>query len=387
MGKTGKNFFTSVVCSAILLAASAAAQAQSLKGYWKGDDGNPTPGGAVDTTGTWANGTYVAPATTSTTKAPVTFANPTSMSFTAGGGYVSIPSFSWPTGGPVSVAYWGYVTTAQLSNGALFSAGNLEAPNRFLIHGPWGADGKLYWDYGDWQVAAGRISFDYSPHLNKWVHVTCVSAGNGGSYKAIYFNGVRVIEDTGPSDGPKVALSGLDIGRFQLDGMEHQGLVDDFRIYDYVLTQAEITALATAAVTPATPGGLTATPGLTTMQLDWNADATALSFNLGWSLTNGGSYTYVNVATNTYTFTGLPNGTTYFYVVNAVNNAGQSANSSQISATTLTPPPPPPRTQKLGSRHMCGASSIGSGDLLWGAILVALVALALYRTRPSANLR
>jgi hypothetical protein len=306
MGKTGEKFFTFIVCSAIVLAASAAAQAQSLKGHWKGDDGNPTPGGAVDSSGTWANGTYVAPATTSTTKAPLPgVANPTSMSFTAGGGYVSVPSFSWPTGGPVSVAYWGFVTTAQKSNGALFSAGNQENPSRFMIHGPWG-DGNLYWDYGD-LTGTGRILTSYASHFDKWVHVACVSAGNAGSYKAIYLNGVLAIEDTGASDGPKAALSGLEIGRFQLDGMEHQGLVDDFRIYDYVLTPAEITALATRATVPATPGGLTATPGLTTMQLDWNADATALSFNLGWSVTSGGAYTYVNVATNTYTFTGLPN--------------------------------------------------------------------------------
>ena len=79
MGKTGANFFTSVVCSAIVLAASAAAQAQSLKGYWKGDDGNPTPGAAVDSSGNGNNGTYNGTATTSTTKAPVTFTNLTSM--------------------------------------------------------------------------------------------------------------------------------------------------------------------------------------------------------------------------------------------------------------------------------------------------------------------
>jgi hypothetical protein len=74
-------------------------------------------------------------------------------------------------------------------------------------------------------------------------------------------------------------------------------------------------------------------------------------------------------------------------VVNAVNNAGQSADSAQISATTLTPPPPPPRTQKLGERHMCGWSSVGSGDV-WGLIAMAIAAaLVFYRIRPSANLR
>jgi len=66
MGKTGENLFTSVLCSAIVLAASAAAQAQAgPKGYWKGDDGNPTPGAAVDSSGNGNNGTYTGRARTS----------------------------------------------------------------------------------------------------------------------------------------------------------------------------------------------------------------------------------------------------------------------------------------------------------------------------------
>jgi hypothetical protein len=54
--------------------------------------------------------------------------------------------------------------------------------------------------------------------------------------------------------------------------------------------------------------------------------------------------TYTTIAsptTTNYTDTGLANGTTYYYVVSAVNAAGQSGNSSQVSATPAVVPPPP----------------------------------------------
>jgi fibronectin type 3 domain-containing protein len=43
-------------------------------------------------------------------------------------------------------------------------------------------------------------------------------------------------------------------------------------------------------------------------------------------------------ATTSYTDVGLANGTTYFYVVTAVNAIGESANSNQASATPQGPP-------------------------------------------------
>ena len=48
--------------------------------------------------------------------------------------------------------------------------------------------------------------------------------------------------------------------------------------------------------------------------------------------TAGPYSTITNVSGVTFTNTGLVNGTTYYYVVTAVNAGGQSANSSQVSA-------------------------------------------------------
>ena len=52
------------------------------------------------------------------------------------------------------------------------------------------------------------------------------------------------------------------------------------------------------------------------------------------SLTNGGPYTVIgNPNTASYSDLTAANGTTYYYVVSAINAAGESANSNQVSAT------------------------------------------------------
>ncbi|HPD32128.1 MAG TPA: fibronectin type III domain-containing protein [Phycisphaerae bacterium] len=85
---------------------------------------------------------------------------------------------------------------------------------------------------------------------------------------------------------------------------------------------------------PPVPTGLTATPGNGQIALAWNVSAGATSYNVKRSTASGGPYTTIaSPTTNSYTNTGLTNGTVYYYVVSAVNAAGESANSSQVSAT------------------------------------------------------
>jgi hypothetical protein len=79
---------------------------------------------------------------------------------------------------------------------------------------------------------------------------------------------------------------------------------------------------------------LTATAGSTQVVLNWSASSGATSYNVKSSTTNGGPYSIIASPTTTsYTNTGLVSGTTYFYVVSALNGAGESTNSSQVSTT------------------------------------------------------
>ncbi|QJD87157.1 cellulase family glycosylhydrolase [Cohnella herbarum] len=88
---------------------------------------------------------------------------------------------------------------------------------------------------------------------------------------------------------------------------------------------------------PSAPTGLTATGGNAQATLSWVASSGAASYTVKRAATSGGPYT--NVATGltatSYTNTGLTNGTAYYYVVSAVNAAGESANSAQATATPV----------------------------------------------------
>jgi len=89
---------------------------------------------------------------------------------------------------------------------------------------------------------------------------------------------------------------------------------------------------------PAMPTGLQATAGNAQVSLTWNASTGATSYNVKRSTTSGGPYTKISSPTApSYTDTGLTNGTPYYYVVTAVNSAGESAASSQATATPTTP--------------------------------------------------
>lgn len=99
-------------------------------------------------------------------------------------------------------------------------------------------------------------------------------------------------------------------------------------------------------VLPPAPTGLVASPGSLRVVLTWSAASGATSYNVKRSTTSGGPYSTVAslVVGSTFTDSGLTNGTTYYYVVSAVNAAGEGPNSTQASAT---PQPPPPTTLQL----------------------------------------
>lgn len=129
------------------------------------------------------------------------------------------------------------------------------------------------------------------------------------------------------------------------------GLTDNTTYY-YVVTaqnsagesaasvQVAASTLAANAPPPsvaAAPTGINATGGDTQVTLSWAAVTGASSYNVYWSTTSGvTTATGMRIAgvSSPYVQTGLGAGTTYFYIVTAVNGAGESGPSVQASAST-----------------------------------------------------
>jgi len=113
---------------------------------------------------------------------------------------------------------------------------------------------------------------------------------------------------------------------------------------------------------PPVPTGVTAAAGDTKVGLRWSAATGATSYHLKRSTTSGGPYTRIASPTWTgYTDLGVNNGTTYFYVVSAVNSAGESGNSAQVSARPVAATTPGP----TGPSAAAGDSQVG---LRWSAV-------------------
>ncbi|MEO7098792.1 MAG: RICIN domain-containing protein [Luteolibacter sp.] len=92
-------------------------------------------------------------------------------------------------------------------------------------------------------------------------------------------------------------------------------------------------------VTPAAPAAFLAAAGENTVSLRWQPSFGATSYTIKRATTSGGPYSTLasGVTASSYTDAAVTNGTTYYYVVDAINSAGTSADSPADSATPIIP--------------------------------------------------
>jgi len=165
---------------------------------------------------------------------------------------------------------------------------------------------------------------------NQQVTLTWTASAGAATYHV-----KRTATSGGPytQAGTAATTSYIDSGL--TDGTKYYYVVSAMNSVGESANSTEVSATPAPMVgSPATPTGLTAAAGNAQVGLSWTASNGANGYHVKRSTTSGGPYTQVSAPmTTSYTDTGLANGTTYYYVVSALNTAGESGNSSQASAT------------------------------------------------------
>ena len=88
---------------------------------------------------------------------------------------------------------------------------------------------------------------------------------------------------------------------------------------------------------PPPPTGLAATASYRQVVLTWNPSLGATNYNIKRSTVSGNEITIASTSSTNYTDLNVVSGTTYYYIVSAVNANGEGMNSAEVSATL--PPP------------------------------------------------
>ena len=119
---------------------------------------------------------------------------------------------------------------------------------------------------------------------------------------------------------------------------------------------------------PASPQGLAASATGTAITLSWSSSGGATSYIVERGAASGGPYSQVAApTTTTFTDTGVTDGTAYYYVVVAVNSAGDSAESNEVMATPAAaaeaPLPPTGVTATAASQQVTLTWTATSGAL------------------------
>ncbi len=112
---------------------------------------------------------------------------------------------------------------------------------------------------------------------------------------------------------------------------------------------------------PPTPTGLTAVAENTQVRLTWDSapNATGYTIKRTTSLAEPHMTVASGIEGTSYTDTELAESTTYYFVVSAMNSAGESADTYEVSATTSTAPPSPEAVPPAAAPEAAGNGAPG----------------------------
>lgn len=193
----------------------------------------------------------------------------------------------------------------------------------------------------NWSAVSGATS--YNIYYGTASGVTKVTASNSVS-------GVTGTTDT---------ISGL------LNGTTYYFIVTALNGNGESIASTEVSATPLAK-----PQGITVTAGDGQVIVAWSAAAGATSYKIYYGTAAGvtiGTGTVFANGVTPQTITGLTNGTTYYFVVTAVNSSGESGISSEKSATPAVAPQPPPNPTGVAVTSTVAGQATVSWSLVVGA--------------------
>jgi hypothetical protein len=243
---------------------------------------------------------------------------------------------------------WNYTTTTPAANwyatnfsDAAWSTGNAgfganNPPNTAgLIRTTWNtADIWLRRTFNPGPLTSQQISNLFFMVYNDEdveIYLNGVLAGSATGYRTAY--SLMTLNDAGKAAIQTNGTNILAVHCHQTAGGQY---------IDVGITERESSVTITQPPIPPTPNGLRAAAGLLGVSLGWNTSSNATNYQIKRGLISGGPYSdfVFESPLNAGTDTNATPGTTYYYVVSALNAAGASADSGEISITVPIPPPP-----------------------------------------------
>lgn len=234
-------------------AASLIPRNPSLRAWWRLDDTSGT-----DSSGNGNTGTVNGSTPDTTNKAPVVFTNPASLSFNGTSHYVSVPDAPSLDVGTRSFTVSAWIRTTN-------NTGPRRVVNKWLGGGPdvgWLMDVHTAAGGGN---ASGNLRFRLRDGTNNtdvsvgagianntWYHVAA-RVDRQANQLRLYVNGVNVGGTTNLATGLGNLNAATPVGIGVIPsalGAYFAGQIDDVRIYDVALSDAEIAGLAAGAEDP-----------------------------------------------------------------------------------------------------------------------------------------
>jgi len=210
-------------------------------------------------------------------------------------------------------------------------------------------DGEISGARADWGMSllGGKLAFGignpdttaFSTGLindGSWHHIAATRNNASGTVQ-IFIDGLLQTTASAPT-GSRTAPPNLRIGSLQTGSATGflPGNLSGVRLYNKILSPAEVSSLAAL---PAAPAGLTAIAADGHVDLNWQPVAGATGYQLKRATTPGGPYTVIlagNSGVTSMTDNTASYGTTYHYVATSVVNVAESPPSPEATATPLS---------------------------------------------------